>query len=188
MPRPMQSVKTTPVRCPPRQDPVLRSAHPPESRTVLSRPPVRLPPAAVVRRKLVRPVIRPIGQANPLQNRQCAFATLIPRNPCSANGSAAFSVLSCPSAAGTAGNTKPIFSHCADAPAVCRQMCDCCSVEQVFAVGQDCPADPEWHECAFARAGCAGHRNVVTVLHGQIDRIERTNAVLSIYFSRMNQF
>ena len=30
--------------------------------------------------KLVRPVIRPIGQANALQNRQCAFAPLMPRN------------------------------------------------------------------------------------------------------------
>ena len=60
--------------------------------------------------------------------------------------------------------TRPLF---------CRQMRDCCSVEQIFAVGQ-LSSRPRMHECAFARAGCAGHRNVVTVLHGQIDRIERT--------------
>ena len=30
--------------------------------------------------KLVRPVVRPIRQANPLQNRQCTFAPLMPRN------------------------------------------------------------------------------------------------------------
>ena len=67
-------------------------------------------------------------------------------------------------------------------------MRDCCSVEQIFAVGQAVQQTQNVHECAFARAGCAGHRNVVTVLHGQIDRIERTNTVLSIYFTRMNQF
>ena len=136
----------------------------------------------------MRPVIRPIRQANALQNCQCAFAPLIPRNAlqrqrqrnvfqrCHARQQP--ELLKHKSDLLTA-QTRPLF---------CRQMCNRCSVEQVFAFGQAVQQTQNVHECAFARAGCAGHRNVVTVLHGQIDRIERTNAVLSIYFTRMNQF
>ena len=138
--------------------------------------------------KLVRPVIRPIRQANPLQNRQCAFAPLMPRNALQRQRQRDI-FQRC-----HARQQPELLKHKADLltaqtrPLFCRQMRDCCSVEQIFAFGQTVQQTQNVHECAFARAGCAGHRNVVTVLHGQIDRIECTNAVLSIYFTRMNQF
>ena len=78
--------------------------------------------------KLVRPVIRPIGQANPLQNRQCAFAPLMPRNALQRQRQR--DIFQCCHAR----QQPELLKHKADLltaqtrPLFCRQMRDRCSV------------------------------------------------------------